>query len=124
MACLKTAGTDPEARQVFINFRMHGPTTLKTSLRRRGGMLSEGQYEGRRWWTISDRWGSDTGSNWSHSIVHLGGEEGSAAAEGIDLIALIFSTKNIWKFLHRVGVGTIAAVSRGFTRESNTLNRI
>ena len=53
-ACLKEAGTWPETRHAFIRDTRVGPTEQKTSLRRREGMLSVGQFVGRRWETISE----------------------------------------------------------------------
>ena len=62
VASLKVGGTQPDVRQEFINVRTVGPTASKTSFRRRGGMQSEGQLEGRRSLTTSVRAGRDIGA--------------------------------------------------------------
>ena len=62
VACLKVAGTCPERRLVFNRATRLGPTEQNTSLRRRGGMLSVGQFVGRRWETMSESEERVTGS--------------------------------------------------------------
>jgi len=55
----------------LINSKIVGPTESRTSLRRRKGRLSEGQFVGRRCLTISEREERETGSNCSTG--HRGG---------------------------------------------------
>ena len=68
-ACLKAAGTHPELREVFKSNKILAPTELKTSLRRREGMLSEVQFVGRRCLTTSEREERDTGSKWQLGLL-------------------------------------------------------
>ncbi len=63
MACLKTAGTHPELRDVLTKDTTLGPTVSKTSLTKRAGILSRGQFVGRSCLTMSERWENVTGSN-------------------------------------------------------------
>ncbi len=51
MACLKTAGTHPELRDVLTK----DTTVSKTSLTKHAGILSRGQFVGRSCLTMSER---------------------------------------------------------------------
>ena len=62
MACLKGRGTLPDVRQELINSQTLGPIAPNTSFRRRGGIQSEGQFEGRRCITTSVRAEREIGS--------------------------------------------------------------
>ena len=61
MACLKPEGTIPDSKLLVMMARMRGEMVMKTSFKRRGGMMSEGQEVGFRWETTSDRWEGETG---------------------------------------------------------------
>ena len=61
MACLKSEGTIPDSKLLVMMARMRGEMVMKTSFKRREGMMSEGQEVGFRWETTSDRWEGETG---------------------------------------------------------------
>lgn len=56
----------------LIRSRTQGPMVWKTSLKRRGGMLSSGQWEGQRCWIISVKAERDTCSNLTKMAGQVG----------------------------------------------------
>lgn len=61
VACLRPAGTSPVSRLLFMKARMRGLMVEKTSLKRREGMESEGQYVGLKRETTLDMSEDDMG---------------------------------------------------------------
>ncbi len=124
MACLKTAGTHPELRDVLTKDTTLGPTVSKTSLTKRAGILSRGQFVGRSCLTMSERWENVTGSNCWKTAGQKEKIGGSViTVMGGKLRPVILSTKYFRKFSHKIKDGTIQSESRGLTRELKTLKR-
>ena len=122
-ACLKAAGTQPEVRQQLMMDSMFGPIVPRTSLRSRGGILSEGQVEGLRCMMTSLRWDRVMGWNWSRVEGHKDGMGYGSVKVCAVLRSLILPIKKFWKSKQRAGEGTMGDASRGLVKESNMLNK-
>lgn len=124
MACLKEFGTHPSRSDRLSSSKIQGPTESKTSLNILAGMMSRGQFESLRVWTVFSKSNSEMGSKSPKTAEHKGIMLGSSTAQTVEeRMEDTLSLKNVQNFSQRKAHGRTPVCSVGCTILFNTLKR-
>jgi len=114
MVFLKAPGTHPAESDMFIKFKIQGPTVSITSLKSLAGRLSDEQAEGLKLWTVFDNSEKDIGIKSSKTTEHKGKILGSGATPRVKArILATLSMKNLQNLSHRRALGMMPVCSGG-----------